>query len=99
MIKKWIATRLLKIKLWFKKHELRITVKNAERINQRTGKTVLIVNTDKGLMAIPKSDFKRLWGLDARFKKVTLYQWYARSDHWYQTYEDLKPENKFINSN
>ena len=88
-----------KIVLWFKKSELRRAVNAANKINRSTGRTVLIVNTNGGLQAICKSDFKRMWASNPKFKKVTLHRWYSLSDNWYQVCEDLKPENKFIHSN
>ena len=89
----------LKIKLWFKKRELKCVVEHAIRASKVTGRKVWIVEVDGELKAMYKVDFKNMWNNTRSFKKHTVQQWEKRSDMYYQCYHDLKPENKFINSN
>ncbi len=95
MIKKFFKI----LQLWLKKRELKKVVKAAIKLNEATGRKILIVQTEDGLRFISKADFKDVWRKTPGMKKRSIQQWERECEKWYQVYEDLKPENKFINSN
>lgn len=82
--------------LWAKKRELKRVIESAVKAKQQTGRKILIINVDGELRAITKSDFKLMWNKYSYLKKHTVQQWEDSSDEYYQAYEDLKPENKFV---